>query len=327
MLSLDKKILVSVDAVGKRYGDLIAVNDVSFYLKQGEVLGFLGANGAGKSTTMNMLCGVLAPTHGTITIAGHDVVKDPIEAKRKLGYLPEQPPLYRDLSVDEYLTYCAGLRGVPAKQRRQRISETKQRCGLSEVGRRIIGQLSKGYQQRVGIAQAIVHLPPLIVLDEPTVGLDPVQVREIRGLIRDLAHDHGVILSTHILPEVQAICDRVQILNHGCIIFSDDISALTQHLSAASLLLSVRKQPDLEALSALAGVVGITDKGDKHFLLDIDETNNPAERVAEYVVSNQLGLYELIPQHMDLEQMFVDITTQETERRADEMLSTERAQR
>ncbi len=314
---MDKQILVSVDRVGRRYGDLTAVHEVSFYLKRGEVLGFLGANGAGKSTTMNMLCGVLAPTHGTITIVGHDIIKDAIKAKSRLGYLPEQPPLYRDLSVDEYLDYCARLRRVPAVQRYQRIRDIKQRCGLSKVGRRIIGRLSKGYQQRVGIAQAIVHLPDLIVLDEPTVGLDPVQIREIRGLIRELARDHGVILSTHILSEVQAVCDRVQILDHGRIVFADDISSLSAQMSAATLLLSVRKEPNLGALLAIDGVVAVQrvgamcPRGDCHFQLEIDEKNNPAERVAQYAVENQLGLYELIPQQMDLEQVFIDITTNE----------------
>jgi len=312
--TLDKQILVSVDAVGKHYGELIAVHEVSFYLKKGEVLGFLGANGAGKSTTMNMLCGVLAPTRGAITVAGYDVVKDPINAKRQLGYLPEQPPLYRDLTVDEYLDYCAGLRGIAKAQRSQRINETKQRCGLSEVGRRIIGQLSKGYQQRVGIAQAIVHLPALIVLDEPTVGLDPVQVRAIRTLIRELAQDHGVILSTHILPEVEAVCDRVQILNHGRIVFADDIAALSAKMAAKNLLLSLRQPPDHAALLAIPGVLAIKEIGDLRFLIDIDESNHPAERVAEYAVSQGLGLYELSPQQMDLEQVFVDITTDEVRR-------------
>ncbi|MBL4851935.1 MAG: ATP-binding cassette domain-containing protein [Gammaproteobacteria bacterium] len=306
---MNKQVLVSVDKVGRRYGDLSAVHEVSFYLNRGEVLGFLGANGAGKSTTMNMLCGVLAPTQGTIKIAGHDIIKEPIKAKSRLGYLPEQPPLYRDLSVDEYLDYCARLRRVPAAKRRQRISEIKQRCGLGKVGRRIIGQLSKGYQQRVGIAQAIVHLPDVIVLDEPTVGLDPVQIREIRSLIRELAQDHGIILSTHILPEVQAICDRVQILDHGRIVFADDIAALSAYMASTTLLLAVRKEPNLDALLAIEGVVAVQCVGAGCFQLEIDEKNNPAERVAQYAVENQLGLYQLTPQQTDLEQVFVDITT------------------
>ena len=311
MQAMDKQILVSVDKVGRYYGALTAVHEISFYLNRGEVLGFLGANGAGKSTTMNMLCGVLAPSHGTITVAGHDIVKDCIEAKRQLGYLPEQPPLYRDLSVDEYLDYCARLRQVPRAQRLQRISEIKKRCCLSEVGRRIIGQLSKGYQQRVGIAQAIVHLPALIVLDEPTVGLDPVQIREIRALIRDLAQDHGIILSTHILSEVQAVCDRVQILDNGRIVFADDIAALSARMSAKTLLLSVRAEPDHNALLDIDGVIAVKHVGKGRFQLEIDDTNNPAERVAEYAVINRLGLYELIPKQIDLEQVFVDITTNE----------------
>lgn len=308
---MDKQILVSVESVSRDFGALTAVSDVSFSLNKGEVLGFLGANGAGKSTTMNMLCGVLAPSRGSIRVAGHDMVKDSCNAKRELGYLPEQPPLYRELSVDEYLGYCARLRRVPPVLRRQRLNDIKERCGLAGVGRRIIGQLSKGYQQRVGIAQAIIHLPPLIVLDEPTVGLDPIQIREIRQLIRGLGRDHGVILSTHILSEVQAVCDRVQILDRGRMVFADDIQALTERMSETHLLMAVRKTADVKALLNIDGVIAVKRLGEGRYKLEIDCHNNPAERVAEYAVMNKLGLYELAHETMDIEQVFVDIATQD----------------
>ena len=308
---MEKQILVSVDKVSRDYDGFSAVSDVTFQLKQGEVLGFLGANGAGKSTTMNMLCGVLSPSTGHIRVAGYDIVKQAIKAKQKLGYLPEHPPLYRDLSVDEYLVYCASLRSISAKQRRQRLVEAKRRCGLAAVGRKIIGRLSKGYQQRVGIAQAIIHMPPLIVLDEPTVGLDPVQIREIRGLIRDLAQDHGVILSTHILPEVEAVCDRVQMLDHGRLVFSGDTQTLSAQLAKTSLLLGLRQAPDVTELSALPGVQGVKLITDGRYRIEIDSDNNPAERIAEYVVTKRLGLYELTHEVADLEQLFVDIASQE----------------
>jgi ABC-2 type transport system ATP-binding protein len=195
----------------RRYGDVHAVQGLDFQVRRGEVLGFLGPNGAGKTTTMQMICGVLAPSEGTVRIGGVDLLEDPVAAKRQLGYLPEQPPLYRELTVDEYLRYCAHLHGLRNRQATTAMDEVKARCGLRDNGGRLIGNLSKGFQQRVGIAQAILHRPAVVVLDEPTVGLDPIQIREIRELMRELGNDHGVILSTHILPEVQAVCDRVQI--------------------------------------------------------------------------------------------------------------------
>src|SRR3972149_378813 len=204
--------LARVENLYRYYGDICAVHDVSFEIKRGEVLGFLGPNGAGKSTTMQIISGNLAPSAGLVQINGIDMLDQPKLAKAQLGYLPEQPPLYRELTVDEYLGYCGQINRVPGGKRRAAVDTARQRCGLTEVGRRLIGNLSKGFQQRVGIAQAIIHSPALVILDEPTVGLDPIQIREIRALIRELAGEHSVILSTHILPEGQAICARVQII-------------------------------------------------------------------------------------------------------------------
>jgi ABC-2 type transport system ATP-binding protein len=212
--------------LSRYYSDHCAVDHLDVRLQKGEVLGLLGPNGAGKSTTMQMLTGNLAPSAGEIRINGIDLLDEPRKAKQQIGYLPEQPPVYRDLTVDEYLNYCARLRNVPAKDRKEAVERARERCGLQDVNKRLIGNLSKGYRQRVGIAQAILHNPAVVILDEPTVGLDPIQIREIRSLIRELGQEHGIILSTHILPEVQAVCDRVQILNHGKTVFNDTLEGV-----------------------------------------------------------------------------------------------------
>ena len=212
--------MIEARGLSKRYGDLVAVEDVSFSVQPGEVVGFLGPNGAGKTTTMRILTGFLPPTDGSAVIAGHDIFSDPLAARRAIGYLPESPPVYPEMSVEGYLGYVAKLKDVPRAQRRAAVDRALERCGLTHVRRRVIGALSKGYRQRVGLAQAIVHDPPVMILDEPTVGLDPIQIREIRSLIGTLASEREgkartVILSTHILPEVEAICRRVIIMHRG----------------------------------------------------------------------------------------------------------------
>jgi len=222
------KITVSAKDLSRSYGSRSAVQHIGFELRQGEVLGLLGPNGAGKTTTLQMLAGCLAPSTGTIEICGINLLEHPRQAKALLGYLPETPPLYRELSVDEYLRLAARLHRVPRNEIAATVSKAKQRCGLSEVGKRLVGHLSKGYQQRVGIAQAIVHNPRVVILDEPTVGLDPIQIREIRSLIRELGGEHSVILSTHILPEVESVCDRIQIMNQGKLVFGGNMSELKQ---------------------------------------------------------------------------------------------------
>jgi ABC-2 type transport system ATP-binding protein len=213
--------VIEARGLSKRYGDIVAVDDVSFNVSRGEVVGFLGPNGAGKTTTMRMLTGFIPPTDGGASIAGHDIFEDPVAARRAVGYLPETPPLYPEMSVRSYVEYVARIKDVPRAKRRDAVDSALERCGLTAVARRVIGTLSKGFRQRVGIAQAIVHDPAVLILDEPTVGLDPLQIREIRSLISDLAApeqgdaQHTVILSTHILPEVEAICQRVILMNEG----------------------------------------------------------------------------------------------------------------
>lgn len=219
-------ILVEAKQLYRYYGEHCAVNNVSFSLKKGQVLGFLGANGAGKTTTMSMLCGNLAPSSGEIIINGMDLLDNPVAAKQNIGYLPEQPPIYKELTVSEFLRYAAQLHRVPDSKITAAVTVAQQRCGLNEVSQRLIGLLSKGFQQRVGIAQAIVHNPPLIVLDEPTVGLDPIQIKEIRSLIKELGAHHGVILSTHILSEVQETCSDVQIIHQGKLVLSQTMAEL-----------------------------------------------------------------------------------------------------
>jgi len=223
------EITVSAQGLSRRFGAHTAVDDVSLELKRGEILGFLGPNGAGKTTTMQMLTGNLAPSHGAISICGVDLFEHPTAAKARIGYLPETPPLYRELSVNDYLTFAARLRGMQPGKVAAALAQTRQRCGLEAVGKEIIGTLSKGYQQRVGIAQAIIHSPDVIVLDEPTIGLDPSQIRDIRNLIRELGDRSSVIFSTHLLGEVESVCDRVHIMQEGKLIYDDTTAALASY--------------------------------------------------------------------------------------------------
>lgn len=305
---MDESSLVQVEHLSRYYGHLCAVRDISFEIRRGEVLGFLGPNGAGKSTTMQIISGNLAPSAGRVRINGTDILDEPKKAKAALGYLPEQPPLYRELTVDEYLHYCARLNRLSRERRQAAVEESKARCGLSEVGRRLIGNLSKGYQQRVGIAQAIIHSPALVILDEPTVGLDPIQIREIRELIRELGEDHSVILSTHILPEVQALCDRVQIIHRGELVLSDTIEGLQKQMQASNLVVAFGAPPPPAELGALPGVLEVDDLGGGRLRVHYDPAEDPAERLVERSVAEGWRLREITPERKSLEQIFVDIT-------------------
>ncbi len=305
----DSNLLVQVDRLFRYYGAHCAVRDVSFSLRQGEVLGFLGPNGAGKSTTMQILAGVLAPSAGRVTINGLDLLDQPRAAKAHIGYLPEQPPLYPDFTVDEYLAYCARLHGVARRAVTSAVARAKERCGLADTGRRLIGNLSKGYQQRVGIAQAIVHQPAVVILDEPTVGLDPIQIREIRALIAELGAAHSVILSTHILPEVQAICSHVQIIHRGRLVFADAMADLDLQLRADSLLVGAMALPDSSALSALPGVISVESIDAQRVRLYHAQGKPPTDEIIRRAVEENWGLQELTPEYKTLEQIFVELTT------------------
>ncbi len=306
---MENDTLIKVEHLSRRYGNTLAVNQLSFEVKRGEVLGFLGPNGAGKSTTMQMITGNLAPTSGAVTINGIDMLENPKEAKRVLGFLPEQPPLYRELTVDEYLSYCARLNRIEKPKIAAAVEYAKERCGLTHMSQRLINNLSKGYQQRVGIAQAIIHSPDVVILDEPTVGLDPIQIREIRQLIRDIGTEHSVILSTHILPEVQATCDRVQIINKGELVLSDSIDGLTQRMQSSSLVVALRQQADTDALSAIEGVTSVEALEGGRLRVSHTPQSNPAEMIVEKAVASGWGLYELTPERLSLEDVFVNITT------------------
>jgi len=300
--------LLQVEGLSRFYGPLQAVKNISFEVRQGEVLGFLGPNGAGKTTTMQMLTGNLAPSQGRITVAGHDLLEDPRAAKAAIGYLPEQPPVYRDLTVDEYLDYCAALNRIERSKRRAARDAAKQKCGLAEVGRRLIGNLSKGYQQRVGIAQAIIHLPPVIILDEPTAGLDPIQIREIRHLVRELGKEHSVILSTHILTEVQTVCNHVQIINKGELVLNVSSDDLAQRLQLSVLTLRFRNPPDSTAIATLPGVKNVENTDGGSLRVYHDPSNDPTEALVKQSVEQNWGLAALIPQRATLEDIFLELT-------------------
>lgn len=305
---MERTIKISVEGLTRYYGHTRAVHDISFSLARGEVLGLLGPNGAGKSTTLKMMTGNLAPSAGRIAINDIDILDYPDHAKAALGYLPEQPPLYLEQTVDEYLSYCARLHRVPRGEIADAVAEAKRRCGLTEVGMRLIGNLSKGYQQRVGIAQALVHRPEVIILDEPTVGLDPLQIREIRGLIRELGRDHSVILSSHILPEVQATCDRVLIINRGELVVSETIDDLNRRMETSSLLLGLARPPTDLTVLQVEGVLSVEPLADHRFRVNHAPDAAPAEPLARLAVEHDWGLVELTPERRSLEDIFVDIT-------------------
>ncbi len=300
--------LISVNGLTRWYGTRRAVHELAFEVRRGEVLGFLGPNGAGKSTTMQMITGNLAPSAGAVRIAGFDLFDHPREAKALLGYLPEQPPIYRDLTVDEYLRYCARLHGLARGSVNGAVDGAKARCGLTEVGRRLIGNLSKGYQQRVGIAQAILHNPMVVILDEPTVGLDPIQIREIRQLIRELGSEHSVVLSTHILPEVQGTCDRVQIIHRGELVLSDTIDGIGRRIRGSALTVAFRRPPDTAALAAIPGVQAAEPLGEGRWHLIHDPEQDPTDPLVATAVAEDWGVFELIPERQSLEEIFVELT-------------------
>jgi len=304
---MSSDVLICVDHLYRDYGLIRAVNDVSFKLTRGEVLGFLGPNGAGKSTTMQMITVNLAPIGGEIQVNGIDLLDSPKRAKQEIGYLPEQPPVYRELTVDEYLDYCARLNRITRGRIAAAVRSAKDRCGLGEVGPRLIGNLSKGYRQRVGIAQAIIHNPAVVVLDEPTVGLDPIQIREIRGLIRELGESHGIILSTHILPEVQATCNQIQIIHRGRLVYTDSAPGLEHRLDATALVAAFRSTPDMAELRALPGVTAVESLHSGRVRLQY-ANSDPAEALVELAIARNWRLHELVPERRTLEQIFIELT-------------------
>ncbi len=302
---------VSVRDLSRSFGGAPAVRALDLDLRRGEVLGLLGPNGAGKTTTMQMLTGNLAPSTGSITICGVDLLEHPTAAKARIGYLPEVPPLYRELTVDEYLRIAGRLHRVPRSRLGEALDRAKQRCGLADIGHRLIGTLSKGYQQRVGIAQAILHAPDVVILDEPTVGLDPIQIREIRALIRELSGTHSVILSTHILPEVEAACDRVQIMHRGSIVYSDTIEGLRQFRGGQALLVGLRNPPPPEELARLPGVVRVEPLAGQLLRVLHLPGGDPTDALVATAAERGWRLFHLTPERATLEEVFVQLTRQE----------------
>ena len=306
---MPRESLIEVEQVTRYYGAHLAASNISFTVHRGDILGFLGPNGAGKTTTMEMISGVLAPSSGNVRIAGHDMAAAAQQAKQHIGFLPEQPPLYPDLCVDEYLLYCARLRRLKKSALAAAVAECKARCGLEEVGSRLIGNLSRGYQQRTGIAQAIIHNPSVILLDEPTSGLDPIQIREIRALIQELGQGHSVILSTHILPEVQGICNRVLIIHEGRLVLDQGLDLL--HKGADQTLrirIGLHTPPDMAVLLALDGIESVELMDDHRFMLACNAQADATAMIVHAAVSRGWGLYELVPESDSLEATFMRLT-------------------
>ena len=307
--------MIEVDHVTKQYGSLVAVKDLTFRVEKGEVVGFLGPNGAGKTTTMRILTCYQPATLGTARVAGFDVFDEPMEVKRRIGYLPEHPPVYNDMYVRSYLDFVAQIKGVPSRNRRSRVDDAMERCGIAERAKQLIGQLSKGYRQRVGIAQAILHDPDVIILDEPTIGLDPNQIQEIRRVIRGLGREHTVILSTHILPEVEMTCDRVIIINRGQIVAVDTPANLTAGASGTRrYYVAVSGDLDVaaEAIGGVPGVVSVIRSSDNLALqVDVSGETDMRPSIAARLVERNLGLVELRPITARLEDIFHELTTRE----------------
>ena len=307
--------MIQVENVTKRYGPKTAVRDISFEVDRGEIVGFLGPNGAGKTTTMRILTGFLPPTSGRARVGGFDVLEQPIEVKKRIGYLPETPPLYPEMEVGDYLRFVAGIKGIAKPEIGRRVASVLERTSSEDVRRTLVGKLSKGYRQRVGLAQALIHNPDVLVLDEPTSGLDPKQIIEVRGLIRDLAGEHTIILSTHILSEVSGTCSRVIIINEGRIEASDTPENLTAQLQGANAVLIEVEGPPGEVQDRLGqepGVRAVSQEAGRDgrilWRVEIDKDGSAPRRLAEAMVNSGWGLYRLEPLGLSLEDIFLKLT-------------------
>ena len=313
--------MIEVQHLTKRYGPVTAVDDVSFRVEKGEILGFLGPNGAGKTTTMRILTGYMPATDGKAVVAGFDVFTQPIDAKKRTGYLPETPPLYPEMTVREYLTFVARIkmgRAMTAAERKTRVDQAMTKTFVMDMANRHCGKLSKGYRQRVGIAQALIHDPEVLILDEPTAGLDPKQIIETRDLIKGLAGNHTIILCTHILPEVSQTCQRVVIINKGKVVAIDTPDNLIQKMRGASSLYVQIDAQGAEAAPTLTGVAGVTKVGvaDQHggtigYEVHAEQDHDVRREVARAIVTRGWGLLELRPLRMSLEDVFLHLTTEE----------------
>lgn len=305
--------MIEVSGLVKSYGPIHAVKDIQFRVKKGEVVGFLGPNGAGKSTTMKIITGSMAPTGGSVRVAGFDVFEDPVEVKKRIGYLPENPPVYGEMSVESYLAFVAKLKGVSGADVSRQVAKAIEKTDLGSVRRRLIQNLSKGFRQRVGIAQALVSDPEVLILDEPTSGLDPRQVVEVRALIKELKGEHTIILSTHILPEVQSMCERIIIINRGRIVAEDTLDGLSTRMAGSAQVRLKVARPNAQvetAIRAVPGVVAVTSV-DGGYSVQATVNDEAVERIAEATVQAKAGLLELRREVVDLEEIFLKLTTSE----------------
>jgi ABC-2 type transport system ATP-binding protein len=300
--------VVKVEHLSHRYSTQWAIRDINFEIKQRGVVGLLGSNGAGKSTTMNIICGVLNQTEGEVYINGISLKENPVEAKRYIGFLPQRPPLYGDLNVDEYLTYCANLRLMDKGSVKQAVEDAKRRCGISHFSHRLIRNLSGGYQQRVGIAQAIVHNPKFVVLDEPTNGLDPNQIVEIRELVKEIAQDHSVLLSTHILSEVQATCEYIRMIEHGNVVFTGTMDDFDNYITPDTFVVSMSNQPALSELQQLPGILDVSELGNNRFRFRFNGDREVMQKMIEWSVSRNWGLSEITLEKISLDEIFAQLS-------------------
>ena len=305
-----EEIIVRVEHLSHRYSIQWAVRDVSFEIPKHGIYGLLGANGAGKSTVMNIICGVLKQTEGNVFIHGADTRLDPLEAKKHIGFLPQQAPLYTDMTVEEYLTHSAYLRRMPDAEIKAAVEETMERCSIMHFRSRLIKNLSGGYQQRVGIAQAIVHKPALVVFDEPTNGLDPTQILDIRRLIQDIAKERTVILSTHILREVHAICDYLLMIEQGKLVFSGTVDQFDNYIVPSTIFLQLADAPAPEVLMQVEGVTGVEELGGQRFRISFEDAEGVLERLVEASSRNRWRLVEIRPEKSSLDDIFAALSKQ-----------------
>lgn len=292
-----------------RYSVQWAIRDINFEITRNGIYGLLGSNGAGKSTTMNIMCGVLKQTEGEIYIKGISMRENPVEAKRYIGFLPQKPPLYNDLTVEEFLTFTANIRRIPASEVAAAVKSVMGRCGLTHFNKRLIRNLSGGYQQRIGIAQAIIHDPAFVVLDEPTNGLDPNQIVEIRHLIKEIAEDRTIILSTHILPEVQATCDYIRMIEEGQVVFAGTVEEFDNYIVPSSIFASLASAPDVEDLKSLPGVIGAEHLGGINYRIQFTDAREAISHVVQASVANDWQLLEIRMEKSSLDNIFAELST------------------
>ena len=300
--------IIKVEHLSHRYSIQWAIRDINFEITRNGIYGLLGSNGAGKSTTMNIMCGVLKQTEGEVYIKGINLRENPVEAKKHLGFLPQKPPLHMDLTVEEYLVHCANMRLIPTHEVQGAVKDVMGRCGISHFSRRLIRNLSGGYQQRLGIAQAIIHNPDFVVLDEPTNGLDPNQIMEIRELIREIAVDRTVILSTHILSEVQATCDYIRMIEEGQVVFSGTMDEFDNYIVPNTLFVSLIAAPPAEMIGEIPGVVAVEELGGSKFRIQFSDALEATERLVETSVTKGWRLVEIRQEKSSLDEIFAELS-------------------